>query len=232
VLEVGDATNSGHGGHDVPRREWDEVLNDYVLFVQERSRIPSQYAADPRERALSSWLKNQKASLRSGLLLQKRAAKLDQMLPGWSSPHRLRPSWDDMLARAVEFEAERGRRPSVLSSDRDERTLATWLDRQRATRTAIRDRKHGERVVKLNHALPEWRGHPPVNQERWNSRLEQLLEHVRTHGRLPVMGPTSSREEYALGKWISVQRYALKKGKLYPDRLAKLDESVPGWRRV
>lgn len=206
--KAGDVGRSGR--REVRRRDWDEQLNDYVLFVKERNRDPSQYGEDPRERALSFWLRNQKASLRNGLLLLETATKLDEPLPGWSSPHSLRPSWEEMLARTVQFEAEWGRRPSALSLNRDERILATWLHRQGAARTAIRDRRHADRVLKLNHALPHWRGRPPLDQKRWNIRLEQLLEHVQKYGRLPVMGPASPHEEYALGKWMSVQWYALK----------------------
>ncbi|WP_397427525.1 helicase associated domain-containing protein [Pseudarthrobacter sp. NS4] len=98
--------------------------------------------------------------------------------------------------------------------------LANWLYRQAANR----DRKHAERVAKLNSALPGWRSRP-------SGGLEQLLEHVRRYGRLPVLGSSTPPEEYALGKWLSVQRYALKKGTLYPERIARLDELLPAWRR-
>ncbi|WP_181762586.1 helicase associated domain-containing protein [Pseudarthrobacter sp. B4EP4b] len=215
----------------VPAREWDEQLADYVSFLKENNRVPSQYAQDARERSLCFWLRNQKASLRNGVLLPDRAVKLDELLPDWNSPYRVRPSWEQMLARTVQFHREAGRRPSVLATEDEERSLANWLHRQNATRTVSRDRKHGERIAQLDNALPNWRNRPPGDQERWNSRLEQLVEHVHTHGRFPVMGPSSPPEEYALGKWISVQRYALKKGNLYPERLAKLDELIHGWRR-
>jgi hypothetical protein len=222
---------SGLGRPMVPRPGWDEQLDDYLRFIKERDRVPSQYAEDLTERVLNSWLKNQKASLQSGLLLRERVAKLNELLPGWSSPYRLRASWDQMLARAVQFKAERGRWPSASSSDTGERNLANWLYRQTATRTAIRDRNHAERVVKLNNALTDWRRGPSGDAERWNRRMGQLMDHVRTYGRFPVMGPSSLPEEYALGKWISVQRHALKKGTLYPERLAVLNELLPDWRQ-
>ncbi|WP_397427610.1 helicase associated domain-containing protein [Pseudarthrobacter sp. NS4] len=52
---------------------------------------------------------------------------------------------------------------------------------------------------------------------------------MRAHDRISTMGPPSSPEEYSLGKWISVQRLAHKKGQLYPERLAKLGELLPDW---
>lgn len=44
------------------------------------------------------------------------------------------------------------------------------------------------------------------------------------------MGRLSSREEYALARWMSSQQLALRRGQLHPERLAKLDEFLPGWR--
>lgn len=52
---------------------------------------------------------NQKASRRNGLLLPEKVAKLDKLLPDWTSPHRLRPSWDQMLEHAVQLKKDRGR---------------------------------------------------------------------------------------------------------------------------
>jgi Helicase associated domain len=223
---------SGPDTDVVPRRNWDEQLANYVRFVREHNRVPSQYGEHPDERMLTFWLRHQKASLRNGLLLPGKLEKLERVLPGWSSPNRLRPSWNQTLARVVQFKTAYGRWPSNASSDHAERSLANWLYRQAAARTESRDRQHAERIAKLNNALPGWRRRrrPSGDTERWNSRLEHVLEHVRTYGRLPTTRSTTSPEEYALGKWLSVQRYALKKGTLYPERLARLDELLPGWR--
>lgn len=148
---------SGRAFHVLPPRDWDEQLDNYVHFVREHNRVPSQYADYAGERMLTFWLRHQKASLRNGLLLPERIEKLDTVLPGWSSPYRIRPSWDQMLARVVQFKTDRGRWPSSASPDHAERSLANWLYRQAATRTASRDRHHAERIAKLNNALPGWR---------------------------------------------------------------------------
>jgi hypothetical protein len=198
----------GRDTYVLPGRGWGEQLDTYVRFVREHNRVPSQYGEDPSERMLTFWLRHQKASLRNGLLLPERFEELERMLPGWSSPYRVRPSWDQVLGRVVQFKADRGRWPSSASSDDTERSLANWLYRQAATRTAGRDRQHAERIAKLNNALPGWRRRrsPSCDTQRWNSRLEHVLEHLQTYGRLPAMGSTTSPAEYALGKWLSVQR--------------------------
>jgi hypothetical protein len=157
--------SSSPGKSLVPRRTWDDQLADYVRFLDQENRAPSQHSEEPHERVLFYWLRNQRSSLRNGLLLPERISKLNQALPGWSNA------------------APGGFRASS-------------------------------------------RG-----QGRWNHRLEQLSKHWHRHGRNPVVGSSGTPEERALGRWLAAQRYALKQGTLYPERVAQLDELVPGWRR-
>jgi hypothetical protein len=72
-------------------RTWHEWLEDYVRFVHEQGRHPSQHANDHSERTLHYWLRNQKTSLRNGLLTPERAAMLNKQLPGWSTDRRQHP---------------------------------------------------------------------------------------------------------------------------------------------
>jgi hypothetical protein len=211
-------------------QDWDQHLEDYLRFTRDHQRVPSQYAENRAERSLNAWFRNQKASLKSGLLLPERVSKLNASMPGWSSPYRVRPSWDQMLARAVAFRAAHNRWPSAAATDANERALAAWLHRQSAARTAATDRRHTERAAKLDNALPQWRNRRSGDTQRWNARLHQVLEHIRTHGRPPAMGASSPPDEYALGKWLAVQRHAFKKGMLYPARAEKLDQLLPSWR--
>lgn len=69
--------------------------------MEENGPTPSRYAEDPGEQILAFWRRNQRARLRNGLLLPERVARLDRLLPGWSSPNWIRPSWDEMLLRTV-----------------------------------------------------------------------------------------------------------------------------------
>ena len=165
LLPAANEGRSGRGGRVVHRPTWDEQLGDYVRFLDQQNRSPSQYAEEPSERVLFYWLRNQRSSLRNGVLLPERISKLNQALPGWSSV------------------APGGFRDSS------------------------------------------------IGKSSWENRLEQLVDHWHRYGRNPVMNPSGSPEEYALGKWLAAQRYALKKGTLRPDREAQLDRVVPGWRR-
>jgi Helicase associated domain len=156
--------DSAGGKRPGARPGWDEQFSDYVRFVREHGRAPSQHAERANERALFYWLRNQRTSLRNGLLLPERRMRLEQGLPGWN----------------------------VVTLGGDRRSVR--------------------------------------NQSAWSTRLQQLGQHVRKHGRNPVVSPDVFPEEYALGKWLAIQRHAYRKGKLHPDREAQLNEVAPGWR--
>jgi hypothetical protein len=161
LVEVADFAKGKRGA---ARPTWDEQFGDYVRFLGRHERAPSQYADDARERALFYWLRNQRTSLRNGLLLPERRVLLDQGLPGWNVV--------------------------ILGGDR------------RSAR----------------------------NQSVWSVRVRQLGQHVRKHGRNPVVSPDVFPAELVLGRWLAIQRHAYRKGMLHPDREAKLDEVAPGWR--
>jgi len=137
--------------------EWDKRLAYYVRFIGEQDRPPSIYSVDPFERSLTRWLNNQRSSLRSGVLLREKAAKLDRLLPGWSSPSLIRPNWHQMLLRMIQFKKEYERWPSRKSPDSQERSLASWLYRQRSAETATPDLTQMERTARLDKDLPGWR---------------------------------------------------------------------------
>lgn len=57
------------------------------------------------------------------------------------------------------------------------------------------------------------------------------MQHVNKFGRNPVVNPATFPEEHDLGKWLAVQRSALKRGKLDLVREAMLNEAAPEWRQ-
>lgn len=119
LLPAANEGRSGRGGGVVHRRTWDEKLGDYVSFLDQQNRSPSQCAEEPSERVLFYWLRNQRSSLRNGVLLPERIFKLNQALPGWSgvAPGGFRgsspgkSSWENRLEQLVEHWRRCGRNP-------------------------------------------------------------------------------------------------------------------------
>lgn len=211
------------------RQAWDVWLAAYLGFLSAQGRSPSAYSQDPLERSLSQWLSRQRTTLGNGLMVPSRAEALDLHLPGWRTAHRIRPDWDEVLGRVVEFRDIHGRFPSSSASGRDEWFLGCWLHRQRSDR-ARQDRRHASRVASLDRELPGWRGNPNALSENWARQLNLLAEHLQRHQRLPGMGGTRPEAERRIANWMYAQRTALKKGRLHPDRARLLEEQAPGWR--
>lgn len=155
--------------------------------------------------------------------------------PGRGKWIHQRRTWEERLAAYLSFMDQQNRAPSQYAEDPGERALFYWLRNQRASfRNGLLLR---ERIARLDEALPGWSSvvaggyrTSSGNQARWNSRVDELASFLRQQGRLPRTGPFRPETERALGKWLALQRYALRKGVLRPDRAAHLDGLVPEWR--
>lgn len=73
--------SSSPGKSVVLRRMWDDQLADYVRFLDQETRVPSQHSEEPGERVLFYWLRNQSSSLRNGLLLPEQSPNLTRPCP-------------------------------------------------------------------------------------------------------------------------------------------------------
>lgn len=155
--------------------------------------------------------------------------------PGQGKGISSRRTWDEHLAAYLSFMDQQNRAPSQYAETPGERALFYWLRNQRSSfRNGLLLR---ERIAKLDEALPGWSSvvtggyrTSSGNHARWNSRVHELAGFLQHQGRLPRTCPFRPETERALGKWLALQRYALKKGTLHPDRAAHLDELVSGWR--
>lgn len=113
-----------------------------------------------------------------------------------------------MNAKAVrDFLHSTGRHPEP-SSDPGEQMLCDWLEAQR--RAAQQGRLSPERHSILDRAVPGWRR---SRDEVWNERLA-----AAAGGLTPF-----------LRTWLGHQRRSYAEGNLRADRLAALNDALPGW---
>ncbi len=69
-----------------------------------------------------------------------------------------------------------------------------------------------------------------LDDERWESRLSEVVEFVHEHHRLPVQSSGAPAAERRLSYWLSNQRAEFKSLILVERRAAALDGRLPGWR--
>lgn len=104
---------------------WYARLEALEAFVRSTGRYPSQRAADPDERLIGVWLKNN----RTGGIQStpERRAVIDSRLPGWNPTRE--DAWATRLDEVAALVAGLGRLPR-RSGSLEERTARRWLDRQ------------------------------------------------------------------------------------------------------
>ena len=110
-------------------------------------------------------------------------------------------------------------RPSQKYKTEDGYRLGTWVDKQRAKKSAMPQ----ERKTRLE-ALPGWKWDPWAdNWEEGFRLLEGYAREVR-HARPP--GSYKTGDEYRLGTWVIKQRQS--KIEMPQERRTRL-EALPGW---
>jgi hypothetical protein len=141
----------------------------------------------------------------------------------WTVLKQATPSFDANVEATAAFCAEHGRRPSRKAKGPEEKRLGEWLGGQRKA-----DRKGNlgpARKALLDEKVPGW---DESFDDIYAANVDATAAFCAEHGRWPsamAKGP----EEKRLGRWLSTQRVANKKGNLSPARKALLDEKVPGW---
>ncbi len=177
--------------------------------------VPTRWAEDP---GLPRWVSRQRLLRRRGKLPAGRIRQLDEVGFVWSGLDRLSAiregRWEAWIVRLSRFVATYGHARVPL---RGSEGLGAWLFRQR--RRARRGALPEERARKLE-ALGAFRS----DRDRvWNEALDQYLR-MRAHDGAPPSS-RSAAERRRLYRWISVQRAAVKSGRLAPSRRHRLEQA-------
>lgn len=136
------------------------------------------------------------------------------------------------LEEVILLYREEGRLPSGNARSARERALRSWLSRRR------RESEGGTLAAVYQEGLKEIPGWdaPASQKERyeaaWEKRLEELTAYHAKCARWPLEQGAESGEERGLGAWLRYQRNNYRTGALRPDREARLDAALPGWRNT
>lgn len=133
-----------------------------------------------------------------------------------------RASWAERLAELVLFIQRNDRLP--LKAFASERTLFTWVERQRSA--LRRGELDPSREAALDAYAPTWRDSP--RRDLFNRQLLDVAAFFVGSGRFPAEDSVDRAEEL-LGRWLWKQRRALRDGVLEDIRKEQLDAAVPGW---
>lgn len=206
---------------------WEHRAKLIAQFHAEHGYWPSRVSNDDVERPLGAFLHEQRKFNNRGTLRPARKAMFDEMAPGWESPEDLDVLWAshaDTLQRLVK---STGIEPSLMVEDDAERKAAQWLSNQRSRHS--RGALEAERVARLDEILPGWqRGRRA--RSLWHQNLDELVAFIAKNRRMPRGGSIGVQpDEARIQKWFTFQQQYLLRGRLSADRIAMLNERIPGW---
>jgi superfamily II DNA or RNA helicase len=131
-------------------------------------------------------------------------------------------NWEFMIGLLEHFVRREGNSRVPSGHLENGLALGAWVGTQRYTfgTGSLAD----DRVARLE-GLPGWSW--DTRADRWELAYSSLEEFVRREGDARV--PTNHSENgFDLGTWVTNQRTNFSRGKLFPERVARL-EALPGW---
>lgn len=133
------------------------------------------------------------------------------------------------MAQLIATVQESGRYPSPEAEDKQEQSLANWLNRRR------REGRDGTLPPAFRdglNVLPGWLDMHRVTSDeaRWQKSLIALVEYRASGQDWPRHKSNIEDPEHEVGVWLHTQRYKARRGELDPAKAAALDTRLPGWR--
>jgi hypothetical protein len=209
---------------DPVNEAWERGFQTLRRFVRRsgHTRVPRDHVEDGL--GLGAWVNMQRMARRRAKLDPDRQARLEA-LPGWEW-NPLDDSWEGAFETLQRFVQHNGHSRVPQDFVQDGVRLSAWLNRQRmARRKGTLDPQRAARL----EALPGWSWDiaAPRMLASWEQAFDALqrFAHRERHTRVPEKHVEGSLR---LGAWVSRQRIARSRGRLDPDRQARL-EALPGW---
>ena len=191
-----------------------------------------------QNRVLGHWRDVQREFRRKGMLKSDRVARLDAVGFEWEAPGRKNQSraawnqhlWEVQFTRLRCFK-KRFKHCHVPVEWDEDRSLGAWVAAQRQQARTGRlnaKRRYRLEVLGFQWKIPAQLHRPPFKTrpappqqllDLWETRYAELCAYQAEHGHTNV----TRRQNPVLETWRGVQRYNHRKGKLSPDRIARLD---------
>lgn len=142
-------------------REWKHRLHQVMAFQLQHGRRPQHAATEEPEMLLGQWITFQRSDARLGQLAGHRIRWMEENVPDWRTCDRdlaAAKAWHQQLTKVQSHLHRTGEWPRAWNRPKNERRLATWLQRQR--RLDRNGNLPAERSNALNQTLPGWDQRP------------------------------------------------------------------------
>jgi hypothetical protein len=166
---------------------------------------------------LASWLVRQRQLKRRASLPRDKDERLRGLGVVWDTKESV---WEEKFSALQRFKLKHGHCNVSFAKQKD-RALYVWLINQRQLKR--RGALVTDRLNRLEDLGVDWQ----TFDSRWNQRFEELAAFAKRHGHCNI--PQSGGLNDYLGKWLSQQRIAKRRGKLPRERVKKLNSLGVVW---
>jgi len=176
--------------------------------------VPQTYPENPR---LGQWINTQRRYKKYDRLQKEHIKRLESIGFIWN---RVEDAWKQMYQELVEYHQAYGdcNVPRYYSENRQ---LAIWVYGQRQRNN--RGNLDAEKIEKLDELGFSWN----PDQDFWDKMYDALVEYKEKYGHCNVPQKYSSNPQ--LATWVSSQRRSMKKDRLSPERIKKLNQLGFDW---
>jgi hypothetical protein len=166
---------------------------------------PYVYYYVPHLKRLEKWCTDQRAYYAGGTLSKERIRKLNSIRFTWDPPGDV--VWKGHYDAYVRWTAGHRNRPTRQSSNRQERFLANWIDKERSKMNHNRLPANRARLIRAINRAGRYRPRRPD----WEGVRQAYETWYQQHGARPAKYAAATNER-RLGQWMSRQNALLHKG--------------------
>mmetsp|Transcript_18665 Transcript_18665/g.47160 ORF Transcript_18665/g.47160 Transcript_18665/m.47160 type:complete len:272 (+) Transcript_18665:830-1645(+) len=194
-----------------------------VVYTEEHRDclVPEGYSDNP---ALGRWVSKQRTLHNKNDLNPERKAALDALRFEWDQAEA---DWQHRFPQLEAFRAVEGHCLVPYKHG----ALGAWVKTQRRVMSQGGMKPHRQKL--LGDIGFVWSvqkgGRGPYNNEQWQAWLELLLAYKAEYGNCRVPDGHVMESGELLGRWVSLQRTLLRKGRLREDRAEALHEAGFVW---
>jgi hypothetical protein len=205
--------------------KWEIAFSKLQTFVSiyDSVTVPNNYRESDGY-LLRSWIQKQRSEYSKGKLNEEKVAKLESVHPSWLwDPHtdRWHQNYDNLK---LFLEINKGLNPSQNLKSKEEKSLSSWLERQRAL---YRQSSLRQDLVLLLESLPNFEWEP--REDSWMTSFNAYTREVEARGTFKISQKFVDKDRISIGVWINIQRTQYRKGLLTADRINLLESSHPDW---
>ncbi len=195
---------------------WDRWYAELVKFKNQHGHcnVPINWSGNKQ---LAYFVRTQRVGRKRGRLSKEQTQRLDRLGFSWE---RSNEAWDEMFLALSDYKRRQGHCNVPLLYDENAK-LGHWIMHQRVARRE--ERLSADRIKRLDDLGFSW----DPSAEAWSRLFAALVKYKTEHGHCNV--PKRDSKHGQLGRWVSEQRVARRRGELSQARLVQLDRIGLEW---